>query len=248
MKLLADIGNSQIKVAETKNQNLRKIKSFPLEDMDKFHKYITKTYINKDCTFFFSSVLGDKFNREFKKKLKGIFVKETEFKSTKSLLSVKNFYPQASKLGSDRWAQIVAAYIIFKKNIMIVSCGSAISIDYVTGSGNHKGGLILSGAERYSNCFSDIHNLKNIKLSINQNKNSKILQSNTFKQITAGYRVMISSSINEIYSNLCQKSKPKPKLLITGSYSKNISRDLKIKCMVEPYFVLKSLALIQDQD
>jgi type III pantothenate kinase len=248
MKLLADIGNSQIKVAETKNQNLLKIKSFPLEDMDKFHKYITKTYINKDYTFFFSSVLGDKFNKKFKKKLKGIFVKETEFKSTKSLLSVKNFYPQASKLGSDRWAQIVAAYKIFKTNTMIVSCGSAISIDYVTKSGIHKGGLILSGAERYSNCFSDIHNLKTIKLNINQNKNSNILQSNTLKQITMGYRVMISSSINGIYSNLCQSSKPKPKLLITGSYSKNISRDLKIKCMVEPYFVLKSLALIQDQD
>ena len=248
MKLLADIGNSQIKVAETQNRNLLKIKSFPSEDMDKFHKYITKTYINKDCTLFYSSVLGVKFNKEFKKKLKGIFVKETEFKSTKTLLSVKNCYPQASRLGPDRWAQIVAAYKIFEKNIMIVSCGSAISIDYVTGSGNHKGGLILSGAERYSNCFSDIHNLKNIKLSINQNKNSKILQSNTLKQITTGYRVMISSSINEIYSNLCQKSKPKPKLLITGSYSKNISRDLKIKCLVEPYFVLKSLALIQDQD
>ena len=247
MKLLADIGNSQIKVAETKNKNLLKIKSFPLEDMDKFHKYITKTYINKDYTFFFSSVLGDKFNREFKKKLKGIFAKEIEFKSTKSLLSVKNCYPQASKLGPDRWAQIVAAYRIFKKNILIVSCGSAISIDYVTESGIHKGGLILSGAERYSNCFSDIHNLKNLKLSINQNKNSNILQSNTLKQITMGYRVMISSSINNIYSNLCQSSKSKPKLLITGSYSKNISRDLKVKCIVEPYFVLKSLALIQHQ-
>ena len=103
MKLLADIGNSQIKVAETQNQNLLKIKSFPLEDIDKFYKYITKTYINKDCTLFYSSVLGVKFNKEFKKKLKGIFVKETEFKSTKTLLSVKNCYPQASRLGPDRW-------------------------------------------------------------------------------------------------------------------------------------------------
>lgn len=247
MKLLADIGNSQIKIAETYNQNLLKIKSFPLDDIDKFHKYITKAYTDKDCTLFYSSVLGDTFNREFKKKLKGIFVEETEFKSTKSLLTVKNYYPQASKLGSDRWAQIVAACKIFKKNTMIVSCGSAISIDYVTGAGKHKGGLILSGAERYSNCFSGIHNLKNIKLSISKNKNSNILQSNTLKQITMGYRVMISSSINEIYSNLCHSNKPKPKLLITGSYSKNISGDLKVKCLVEPYFVLKSLALIQDQ-
>jgi type III pantothenate kinase len=247
MNLLADIGNSQIKVAETHNQDLLRIKSFPLEDINKCCKYITTKYIYKDCSLFYSTVLSDKFNREFKRKLKGVFIKETEFKSTKSLLSVTNCYSQANKLGPDRWAQIVAANKIFKKNIMIVSCGSAISIDYVTASGNHKGGLILSGAERYGNCFSDIHNLKNIKLSINKNKNSNILQSNTIKQITTGYRVMITSSINEIYSSLCQSSKPKPKLLITGSYAKNISRNLKIKFLVEPYFVLKSLALIQNQ-
>ena len=159
-------------------------------------------------------------------------------------MTVRNCYNQPGKLGSDRWAQIVAAHKIFKKNTMIVSCGSAISIDYVTATGIHKGGLILSGAERYNNCFLGIHNLKSIKLSNNLN-NSNILQANTLKQITTGYKVMISSSINEVYSSLCQRGKPRPNLIITGGYSKNISRDLKIKCLVEPYFVLKSLALIQ---
>ena len=244
MKLLTDIGNSQIKIAQNDNQKLLKIKSFSIEDIEKFRKYITKTYAKKGCELFYSSVLGDKFNRKFKKILKGIFISETQFKSTKSFMTVKNCYNQPGKLGSDRWAQIVAAHKIFKKNTMIVSCGSAISIDYVTATGIHKGGLILSGAERYNNCFLDIHNLKNIKLSNNPN-NSNILQSNTLKQITTGYKVMISSSIGAIYSSLCQKGKSKPNLLITGSYSQNISRDLKIKCLVEPYFVLKSLALIQ---
>ena len=245
MKLLADIGNSQIKMAQNDNQKLLKIKSFSIEDIEKFSKYITKTYAKKGCTLFYSSVLGDKFNRKFKKNLKGIFITETEFKSTKSLMAVRNCYNQPDELGSDRWAQIVAAHKIFKKNTMIVSCGSAISIDYVTATGIHKGGLILSGAERYKNCFLDIHNLKNIKLSNNLKENSNILQSNTLKQITTGYKVMISSSINEVYSSLCQRGKPRPNLIITGGYSKNISRDLKIKCLVEPYFVLKSLALIQ---
>ena len=244
MKLLADIGNSQIKIAQNDNQKLLKIKSFSIEDIEKFHKYITKAYAKKDCELLYSSVLGDTFNRKFKKILKETFISESQFKSTKSLMTVRNCYNQPGKLGSDRWAQIVAAHKIFKKNTMIVSCGSAISIDYVTATGIHKGGLILSGAERYNNCFLDIHNLKNIKLSNNHN-NSNILQSNTLKQITTGYRVMISSSIHEIYSSLCQGGKPKPNLLITGSYSKNISESLKIKCLVEPYFVLKSLALIQ---
>jgi len=57
---------------------------------------------------------------------------------------------------------------------------------------------------------------------------------------------MISSSVTAIYSRLCHKEKAKPKLLLTGSYSKKLSNDLEMKCLVEPYFVLKSLALIQN--
>tara|TARA_B100001059_G_scaffold218706_1_gene239158 strand:- start:1466 stop:2227 length:762 start_codon:yes stop_codon:yes gene_type:complete len=248
MNLLADIGNSKIKIAETNNQKkLQRIKSFSLQEIEKFRKYIIEKYNNKECTLFYSSVLGDKFNKKFKSIMKGSFITQSQFKSTKSTLLVTNAYNQPSKLGSDRWAQIVAAHELFKKDTMIVSCGSAISIDYVSAAGRHKGGLLLSGAERYGNCFLDIHNLKNIRLSVNQKNNSNILESNTSRQITMGYRMMISSSINEIYCQLCSRGKPKPKLLITGSYSKNISNDLKIKCTVEPYFVLKSLSLIQER-
>ncbi len=64
----------------------------------------------------------------------------------------------------------VAAKSIFKKDCVIVSCGSAVSIDCVTKNGSHKGGLLMSGAERYINCFSDIHNLKNIKLTQTKKK------------------------------------------------------------------------------
>ena len=66
MKLLTDIGNSQIKIAQNDNQKLLKIKSFSIEDIEKFRKYITKTYAKKGCALFYSSVLGDKFNRKFK--------------------------------------------------------------------------------------------------------------------------------------------------------------------------------------
>ena len=52
MKLIADIGNSQIKIAETYNQKLLKIKSFPLEDIEQLRKYISRNYINKKCTLF----------------------------------------------------------------------------------------------------------------------------------------------------------------------------------------------------
>ena len=47
MKLLADIGNSQIKIAETTNQKLLNIRSFPIEDFERFKK-IEKEYLGEN--------------------------------------------------------------------------------------------------------------------------------------------------------------------------------------------------------
>ena len=52
MKLLTDIGNSQIKIAQNDNQKLLKIKSFSIEDIEKFRKYITIPHCHKRLSRF----------------------------------------------------------------------------------------------------------------------------------------------------------------------------------------------------
>ena len=156
MNIVADIGNSQIKIAVDRKNGISKVKAFQSNDFKDIKKYIKSlNYDHKPCLFY-SSVLGTNYDKKLTKALKTFFEKITAFKSTRSLLSTTNSYKKASSLGSDRWAQIVAAKTIFKKDCVVVSCGSVISIDCVTKNGVHKGGVLLSGAERYKNCFSDI--------------------------------------------------------------------------------------------
>ena len=190
-------------------------------------------YDNKPCLFY-SSVLGTNYDKKLIKVLKSFFEKITAFKSTRSLLSTTNSYKKASSLGSDRWAQIVAAKSIFKKDCVVVSCGSAISIDCVTKNGTHKGGVILSGAERYINCFSDIHNLKNIKLT--QTKKNNLLQTDTVEQINMGYRIMISASVHKVYEEFKKNTKSKPTIIVSGSYARQIASYIEINTLVEPFF------------
>ena len=159
------------------------------------------------------------------------------------LLSTTNSYKKASGLGSDRWAQIVAANNIFKNDCMIVSCGSTISVDCVTKDGIHKGGILMSGAERYINCFSDIHNLKNIKLT--QTRRNNLLQTNTTQQVNMGYRIMVSAAINKVYEKFKKDKNTRPTIIVSGSYARQISSYIKINSLVEPFFVLKSLAYIK---
>ena len=199
MNIVADIGNSQIKIAIDRKNGISRVKTFQSNDFINIKKYLKSLDYNNKPYLFYSSVLGKNYDKKLIKILKSFFEKITAFKSTRSLLSTTNSYKKASSLGSDRWAQIVAAKYIFKKDCMIVSCGSAISIDCVTKNGIHKGGLIMSGAEGYLNCFSDIHNLKNIKLTKKALILAKKIQTKKFFYIssTAVYRNYKKLNYNE---------------------------------------------------
>ena len=182
MNVVADIGNTQIKIAIERKNGISRVKAFQSDDFTCIKKYLKSLDYDNKPYLFYSSVLGANYDKKLIKTLKSFFEKITTFKSTRSLLSTTNSYKKASSLGSDRWAQIVAAKNIFKKDCIIVSCGSAISIDCVTKNGTHKGGMLMSGAEKYINCFSDIHNLKNISLT--QTKKNNLLQTDTAEPVS----------------------------------------------------------------
>jgi len=243
MNIVADIGNSQIKIAVDRKNGISKVKAFQSNDFKDIKKYIKSLNYNHKPCLFYSSVLGTNYDKKLTKVLKSLFEKITAFKSTRSLLSTTNSYKKASSLGSDRWAQIVAAKSIFKKDCLVVSCGSVISIDCVTKNGTHKGGVLLSGAERYKNCFSDIYNLKNIKLTLTKQNN--LLQKDTAEQINVGYRTMVSASVHKVYEEFKKNTKSKPTIIVSGSYARQIASYVEINALVEPFFVLKSLAFIK---
>ena len=243
MNIVADIGNSQIKIAIDRKDGISRAKTFRLIDFVSVKKYLKSLEFDGKPDLFYSSVLGTSYDKKLIKILSPCFGKIERFKSTRMLLSTTNSYKKASSLGSDRWAQIVAANNIFKNDCMVVSCGSAISVDCVTKDGIHKGGILMSGAERYINCFSDIHNLKNIRLT--QTKKNNLLQTDTAEQINMGYRTMISASIHKIYEEFKKNTKSKPTVIVSGSYARQIASYIEINTSVEPFFVLKSLAFIK---
>ena len=243
MNIVADIGNSQIKIAIDRKDSISKAKSFRLIDFVSVKKYLKSLKYDDKPDLFYSSVLGTSYDKKLIKILNPYFGKIKRFKSTRMLLSTTNSYKKASNLGSDRWAQIVAANNIFKNDCVVVSCGSAISVDCITKDGVHKGGILMSGAERYINCFSDIHNLKNIKLT--KTKKNNLLQTNTAQQVNMGYRIMVSAAVHNVYEKFKKNKNTRPTIIVSGSYARQIASYIKINSLVEPFFVLKSLAFIK---
>lgn len=62
-----------------------------------------------------------------------------------SACGVRNGYTNPAQLGADRWAALVGARTIAPGGCVIVDCGTAITIDALSASGEFIGGVILPG-------------------------------------------------------------------------------------------------------
>jgi type III pantothenate kinase len=58
---------------------------------------------------------------------------------------VRNGYREPQKLGVDRWLGIVSAYRLAGNGCVVISCGTAVTVDLVARNGEHLGGFIAPG-------------------------------------------------------------------------------------------------------
>ena len=65
--------------------------------------------------------------------------------SQREQLGVVNTYRDPSALGADRWAALLAARQHTQHDCAIVNCGTAVTIDVLTGEGVFAGGVIFPG-------------------------------------------------------------------------------------------------------
>ena len=240
--LLIDAGNSQIKIAIWNGDTLSKHNSCT---QNNFCSALSRYKIKDIKKIFFVSVLSNEANREISTKLHKTFsIKPIQLKATHSLMGVRNGYKKPSQLGDDRWCAVVGGHNIIKKPFMVVDCGSAISIDFVNFNARHEGGYILSGFEGYGNSFLHTHKLKNLKIKkINLGTRTSIARE-TSDALVRGYILMVISSIERMYKEFATNMRCKPKLIITGPYSKEIFLHTSLNAKFEPDFVLKCLGVI----
>jgi len=242
MKILIDIGNTTTSLGLWKNSKLSMTNNIENNKL-----LITlKKYLKRDIDeILFTSVIGTKENKLITDRLKKIFKSNIkQIKSSSSLLGVSNGYIQPKKLGDDRWATIVASSLLHEQPLIIVDCGTAISIDVVNAKGIHLGGYILGGFDGYSKSFKNAYHLKNIKIKEGMASQKKYFPKKTEDGITEGYLLMVISAIENTYNQVKKNQNTPPKLLISGGYGQIISKRLSVKNKYEPDLVLKSIGLI----
>ncbi len=97
---------------------------------------------------FFASVAGPHLREALIMKLDAVAGSDYSFVDVQvrsEFLGLRIAYSDPSELGVDRWLAMLAAYRRKQSAVLVVSVGTAVTVDKVSESGRHLGGLIAPG-------------------------------------------------------------------------------------------------------
>ena len=232
MNLIVDIGNSSTKLAVYKGWekiSVTKISELSCEEIEKKLPGIDRAII--------SSV------RELPAYIKDLMfpnIAQVHILSHRSKLPFKIIYDTPETLGTDRIAAIAGAFALFPgKDIMVIDAGTAITIDFLSGT-MYLGGNISPGL---SMRFKALNSFTDRLPLLTPSRDFKSPGRNTSEAITAGVISGVLYEINE-YIRTFEKEHVDYKTILTGGDGGLISDLISSPLMYIPDIVTDGLNYI----
>jgi len=240
--LVGDIGNTLTKLCLfnekkliIKEYNIETAKIINKKNLINFFKPILNKNIKKNILF--SSVepkVYKKINKLLKEKK--YFVFEIKKLPLKNLIKIN--IDKYNQLGSDRIANAIGAYSLYKKNCLVIDFGTATTFDIVVNPGIYQGGVIAPGIKL------SILNLNRFTAALpvfNLKANSKAYGKNTKDALNAGFLWGYQGLINNIIKKIKTSFNCNFKIILTGGYSKTFSKIINNNSTIEPNITIKGI-------
>ncbi len=245
--LIGDIGNTSTKLCliEYKSFKIKKLIYFKSKKIlsNIFLKKILKKMIKKHPikrVALFSSVVP-KYKYIIKNFLKKFYkIKLREIKENKINKVIKINIKNKKQVGSDRIANAVGVFKIYKSNCIVLDFGTATTFDVITKEGIYNGGIIAPGVSLSLNSL--VKSADQIPV-FSLKKPKKIVGKNTIEALRSGFFWGYTGLINNIISKIEKETSKKYKIIFTGGYadlfkttimrSFKIDKNITIKGIIE---------------
>jgi type III pantothenate kinase len=163
--------------------------------------------------------------------------------STTEVMGVRNGYVEPERLGVDRWLAVLAAFDRSESSCCVVDCGSAITIDYVSSDGTHKGGVIAPGIELMRRALlADTQEIEIRSDSVDTEPSIPAAHT-TETAVEFGLKFMEAGLVEIACNRFESMFKEVPELFLTGGDAQIISNLIVKDHQVIPHLVLDGLAL-----
>lgn len=232
MNLIADIGNTTIKLAALQDSeviDLVRAESWSGIEVDHFFKKHSS----------FERGIISTVRKEPIPDWIASFIKSPALLfNHKTPCPIENRYETPSTLGLDRLAAAVGANNIYPNtNVLVVDCGTAITVDFVSASGAFEGGNISLGL---STRFKALNTFTSKLPLLDIVDTFPLIGKNTCEAIVAG---VLNGAIFEMeqYIRYFSNIYPDLKVIFTGGDAFFFDRKLKNTIFVVPNLVVQGL-------
>lgn len=164
------------------------------------------------------------------------------FSSTLQCAGVHNGYRQPEQLGCDRFASLIGAHYLFPhKSLLVVTCGTATTIDALDAQGNFVGGMILPGLATMARSLAV--NTAGLP-TVTEVKFADLFADNTQEAIISG---CINAQVGAICRALENRNDPIVRCILSGGAAGFIAPHLPMTCEQIDNLVLVGLAASMQQ-
>jgi type III pantothenate kinase len=245
MTLLIDSGNTRVKLAwiDAKSVVLTEITALAYADPEfesRLADVLNKSHHSKHC--FWASVVANAWSEKIRHQLLLSGFDITQVKAEKQALGVEFAYLQPSRLGVDRFLGMIAAHHFVKKTILVVSVGTAVTIDLLDSLGQHHGGVIAAGESFVAQVMSE-----HFPVFKNLNGQASGFSNTTDNALATGLRWMqlgvIEKALQQAKAEIKVFAGNDVSLLLCGGGAESLLNDLPAQTLYRPHLVLEGLAL-----
>ena len=160
-------------------------------------------------------------------------------RSEASEQGVVNGYAQASQLGSDRWASLVAAHATGPGHKLVVNVGTALTIDALTADGRFLGGLIVPGPALMRRSLD--RGTAGLRLTEGEYHD---FPRSTPDAITSGAIQACAGAIERLREAMAERGTAPEHIALSGGAAEELAPHLPIPFTVHENLVLEGLVLI----
>ena len=165
----------------------------------------------------------------------------------KNPYGIKSAYTNPGHLGADRLIALLAGrFIAQERPVIVIDCGTAVTVDAILPDGRHPGGLILPGLDLLSDSL--IRNTQARQMTLSEFNQPVIFARDTAKGIGSGCLFALVGAIEGICRRMCNELPAEPVKIICGGDATRVHTQLEGDHRLEPALVMTGLYLVAEQN
>lgn len=243
MWLLIDAGNTRIKCLLVNGSDLKAEMYFATNDYVAGMNAWLMGVKGLD-RIVVSSVIGKDFEAWLTLQCSELGLIAPEFPKTDTLnLGVSLSYQDPSRFGIDRYLAITAAYEQVGGAVLVVDCGTAVTVDAVDDNGIHRGGVIMPGIEMMKQALMQ----KAKEIDEVDADGLDVFAHSTSSGVSSGALMAVVGGIREVLERQSGLMNSESQCLITGGSSRVVAEYLGLPCRVCHNLVFDGLKMFAKQ-